>query len=588
MKDFVKMTLAVLCGLFIMGILNIFIFFGMAGAMASFGSSTPVLPKQGVLFMDMSKVHISEQPKEADPMSIIQGNTDKSLGLWDAVNAINQASEDPTVQFIFMKTDGTSVGLAKLEELRTALEVFRTSGKAGVAYVENPTTASYYLASVADKIYVGDYAGGSSMIFGVGTTMFYLKDVLDKLGINVQFIRHGKFKSAGETYIRSTPSEENLRQTKEMIGSMWDNIAEKICKSRGMDRNDLDSVIDNLEINTPADFLKYSLADTLMTKEALKEKLAVLAQADSYSDVKFIPFADYVTVKTAVPSGSSDKIAVIYADGEIIDGYEKEAVAGDRFAGIIAEAKADSSVKAVVFRVSSPGGSVYASDKIKKEIDALRKVKPVVASYGEYAASGGYWISNSCDKIFSDASTITGSIGVFSMVPDLSKTAKDLLGVNVTTVGSSPHSDMFSLTRPLDKQEYDFVQRSVDQIYEEFVNNVANGRDMSPASVDSLAQGRVWTGADALKLGLVDEIGSLYDAVSYAARLAGDPDLASWEISSLPKPLSSIELLLESLAGSSNVLAGTPFEELGKVYNELSVPNAGKVYARMPYVFTID
>ncbi len=588
MKDFVKMTLAVLCGLFIMGILNIFIFFGMAGAMASFGSSTPVLPKQGVLFMDMSKVHISEQPKEADPMSIIQGNTDKSLGLWDAVNAINQASEDPTVQFIFMKTDGTSVGLAKLEELRTALEVFRTSGKAVVAYVENPTTASYYLASVADKIYVGDYAGGSSMIFGVGTTMFYLKDVLDKLGINVQFIRHGKFKSAGETYIRSTPSEENLRQTKEMIGSMWDNIAEKICKSRGMDRNDLDSVIDNLEINTPADFLKYSLADTLMTKEALKEKLAVLAQADSYSDVKFIPFADYVTVKTAVPSGSSDKIAVIYADGEIIDGYEKEAVAGDRFAGIIAEAKADSSVKAVVFRVSSPGGSVYASDKIKKEIDALRKVKPVVASYGEYAASGGYWISNSCDKIFSDASTITGSIGVFSMVPDLSKTAKDLLGVNVTTVGSSPHSDMFSLTRPLDKQEYDFVQRSVDQIYEEFVNNVANGRDMSPASVDSLAQGRVWTGADALKLGLVDEIGSLYDAVSYAARLAGDPDLASWEISSLPKPLSSIELLLESLAGSSNVLAGTPFEELGKVYNELSVPNAGKVYARMPYVFTID
>ena len=494
MKDFLKMTLAVLAGLFIAGILGFMLFFGFIGTLASLGSSTPAMPRSGVLFMDMSRISIAEQTQETDPMAMIQGQDISIIGLWDAVKAIEKAASDPAVQCIYLKADGLSAGgIAPVEELRQALGAFRLSGKPVVAYTENPGTGSYYLASVADKIYMGSYKGGSNMMVGVGTQMIFLKDLLDKLGVNVQLIRHGKFKSAGEMYIKSRPSEENLLQTREMVNSMWDGMAESICSSREISREDLDGMIDNLKLNTPEDFLACRLVDELLTKEELKEKLAVLAKESKYEEVKFISLRDYVNINAQTVSKARRKIAIIYAEGEIIDGYDKQEVAGDRFAGIISSVRADSTVKAVVLRVASPGGSVAASEKIRTEIDLLRKVKPVIASYGNYAASGGYWISNSCDKIFSDKSTLTGSIGVFSMIPDFSGTAEKVFHVGVTNVGSSRHSDMYSLTRPLDAEETAYMQRSVDDIYEAFLENVSAGRGMDKAEIDEIAQGRVWT-----------------------------------------------------------------------------------------------
>ena len=590
MKDFLKMTLAVLAGLFIAGILGFMLFFGFIGTLASLGSSTPAMPRSGVLFMDMSRISIAEQTQETDPMAMIQGQDISIIGLWDAVKAIEKAASDPAVQCIYLKADGLSAGgIAPVEELRQALGDFRLSGKPVVAYTENPGTGSYYLASVADKIYMGSYKGGSNMMVGVGTQMIFLKDLLDKLGVNVQLIRHGKFKSAGEMYIKSRPSEENLLQTREMVNSMWDGMAESICSSREISREDLDGMIDNLKLNTPEDFLACRLVDELLTKEELKEKLAVLAKESKYEEVKFISLRDYVNINAQTVSKARRKIAIIYAEGEIIDGYDKQEVAGDRFAGIISSVRADSTVKAVVLRVASPGGSVAASEKIRTEIDLLRKVKPVIASYGNYAASGGYWISNSCDKIFSDKSTLTGSIGVFSMIPDLSGTAEKVFHVGVTNVGSSRHSDMYSLTRPLDAEETAYMQRSVDDIYEAFLENVSAGRGMDKAEIDEIAQGRVWTGSDALKIGLVDEIGTLADAVRYAAIAAGDAesDLSTWNIAAYPKPMTTLDIILENLTGSTDALAGTPFESVGRAFRGWDATSTGKVYARMPYIMEI-
>ena len=590
MKDFLKMTLAVLAGLFIAGILGFMLFFGFIGTLASLGSSTPAMPRSGVLFMDMSRISIAEQTQETDPMAMIQGQDISIIGLWDAVKAIEKAASDPAVQCIYLKADGLSAGgIAPVEELRQALGAFRLSGKPVVAYTENPGTGSYYLASVADKIYMGSYKGGSNMMVGVGTQMIFLKDLLDKLGVNVQLIRHGKFKSAGEMYIKSRPSEENLLQTREMVNSMWDGMAESICSSREISREDLDGMIDNLKLNTPEDFLACRLVDELLTKEELKEKLAVLAKESKYEEVKFISLRDYVNINAQTVSKARRKIAIIYAEGEIIDGYDKQEVAGDRFAGIISSVRADSTVKAVVLRVASPGGSVAASEKIRTEIDLLRKVKPVIASYGNYAASGGYWISNSCDKIFSDKSTLTGSIGVFSMIPDFSGTAEKVFHVGVTNVGSSRHSDMYSLTRPFDAEETAYMQRSVDDIYEAFLENVSAGRGMDKAEIDEIAQGRVWTGSDALKIGLVDEIGTLADAVRYAAIAAGDTeaDLGTWEVAAYPKPMTTLDIILENLTGSTDALAGTPFESVGRAFRSWDATSTGKVYARMPYIMEI-
>lgn len=588
MKDFLKMTLAVLAGLLIAGILGFMLFFGFIGTLASLGGSTPAMPRSGVLIMDMSRISIAEQTQETDPMAMIQGQDISIIGLWDAVRAIEKAASDPAVQCIYLKADGlTAGGIAPVEELRQALGAFRLSGKPVVAYTENPGTGSYYLASVADKIYMGSYKGGTNMMVGVGTQMVFLKDLLDKLGVNVQLIRHGKFKSAGEMYIKSRPSEENLLQTREMVNSMWDGMAEAICSSREISRAELDGMIEELKLNTPEDFLANRLVDGLLTKEELKEKITVLAKESRYEDVKFIKLGDYVNAQTA--STAKRKIAIIFAEGEIIDGYDKQEVAGDRFAGIISSVRADSTVKAVVLRVASPGGSVMASEKIRTEIDLLRKDKPVIASYGSYAASGGYWISNSCDKIFSDKSTLTGSIGVFSMIPDLSGTAEKIFHVGVTNVGSSSHSDMYSLSRPLSPSETAYMQKSVDDIYEAFLENVSAGRGMEKETIDEIAQGRVWTGSDALKIGLVDEIGTLADAVKYASIAAGDSeaDLSTWNIAAYPKPMTTLDIILESLTGSTDALAGTPFESVGRAFRNWDASSSGKVYARMPYILEI-
>lgn len=592
MKQFLKMTLAVIVGLLIVTIISTAFMFAIIGAMASSGKPVAQVTGGSVLKIDLSSVVLAEQSLEANPFQNIQGGPEtRTIGIWDAVQAVEAAAENPAIKCIYLKTDGSMCGLASLQEFRKALSFFRVSGKPVIAYIEAPTTGSYYLASVADKVYMTSHPGASPMITGVGTQMIFLKDILDKLGVNVQLIRHGKYKSAGEMFVRNSPSGENLEQYQEMINSIWSTMAAEISESRGISVEDLNTCIDGLKLVLPSDFLDNRLVDELMTREELKEKLATLAVKDNFKDVNIVNFPDYVDLLGAVPSKARKKIAVIYADGDIIDGKVKQNVAGDRFASIISQVRADSTVKAVVLRVNSPGGSVLASDKIRAELNLLKQDKPLIASYGDYAASGGYWISSNCDKIYSDAATLTGSIGVFSMIPDLSRTAREIAHINVTSVVSNKHGDMYSFMRPLDNAEYDYMLHSVEDIYDRFTSIVAEGRDLDADYVDSIGQGRVWTGADALGKGLVDEIGTLEDAVRYAAACAGDATLANWKVTGFPAPLTNLEMVMEMLGESKdaedNIFAGTFLEKTASALKGWA-KNAGNgkadiVFARIPF-----
>lgn len=591
MKDFVKMTLATIAGLFLFGFVAMFMMFAMIGALAAAGDTQPVIPREGVLQINMSTMSLAEQTTEADPFASISGEqVITPVGIYSAIRAVNAAAEDPAVKFIYMKPDGAMGGIAQLEEFRTALVNFRNSGKAIVSYIENPSNASYYLASVSDKIYMTSYDGGMNMFSGLSSQMIFLKDILDRLGINVQLIRHGKYKSAGEMYIRNSASPENMEQNTEMIESVWNSWAEKIAESRGISTEALNGMLDNLELNFPSDFLDKGLVDELLTREELQQKLCDLYSAEKFEDIKAIQLPDYAKAKATVNLKADKKVAVIYAEGNIVDGSAKQQVAGDRFAKIISDVRKDSTVKAVVLRVNSPGGSVLASEKIKAEIDLIKKRGiPVIASYGDYAASGGYWISANCDKIYSNATTLTGSIGVFSMIPDISGTLKDKIHVNITPVNSNTHADMYGMMRPLDKNELDYMQASVEKIYDEFTALVAEGRDMTVENVDEIAQGRVWSGAEALDINLVDEIGTIEDAIIDAAfSIEGVTSLDDIQIAEYPKPLTALETILESFGGTGeSVFAGTALENVETAFRNWNASESGKVYARMPYELAI-
>ena len=574
------MVLAVVVGTLVLSILSIIICAGLAGSMSAGGSAG--LARSGILKIDFSRVTVGEQTMPQNPLGeMSKQQMIETIGILDAVNAIKIAAEDSGVKLIYLKTDGCSLGLATAQEIRKALADFRkNSGKPIIAYMENPGTLSYYMASVADKVYMTSLIGGSCMLTGVGVQQIFLKDLLDKFGINFQLIRHGKYKAAGEMFIRNSSSPENREQNQRMVDSIWESMRSEICNSRGIDESEFDSAIDNLELAMPEDFLSHKLVDGLLSHEEMEEKLATASVVESFDKVKMLPFSAYTLAKVSPNYKIKRKIAVVFADGEITEGNDSKEVAGDRFASLIAKVRCDSTVKAVVLRVNSPGGSVIASEKIKQEIGRTQKVKPVVASFGGYAASGGYWISNACDKIFSDATTITGSIGVFGLVPDFGKAAKDKLHIGVEAITTNKHGDMYNLMRPLDNDENAFWTRQIERIYDKFTSIVAEGRDMPQEKVDEIGQGRVWTGADALKIGLVDEIGTLQDAIVWAALAAGNSDLSSWQILEQPAPLTTMEMMME-------IFSPQPADEQGVLLGKLKECRSPKVLARMPYNISI-
>lgn len=476
-----------------------------------------------------------------------------STTLYTMVRAIDYAATDPSVSMIYMTPCNVSADYAQLEEIRAALKRFRESGKTIVAYCENLSNATYYLASVADKVVLNP--ASESYMTGLATQQIYLKDALDALGVDVQLIRHGKYKSAGEMYIRNAPSPENIEQNQAMVNSLWNDICAEIAASRGFSSDDFKKWIDDLALVDAASFKELGLVDELWHKDEVEDFVCEQTGSTLIKFVSFVNFKRYSEKLQKKVFGrqnkkSKEKIAVIYADGEIVvssdgTGMSQEMIIGKNLASTIAKVRRDDKVKAVVFRVNSPGGSVLASELIKREIDLLKAEKPVIASYGGYAASGGYWISACTDRIFTDRMTLTGSIGCFSMIPNLGNAIRKIAKVNIVTIGTSPHSDMMTGMRSLDAAETDFMQKQIEDIYDRFTTIVSTGRGISKDSVDAIGQGRVWTGSDALGIGLVDSIGGLADAIACAAQTAG---LETYGIAEYPEtvPFSLMSLFAET------------------------------------------
>ena len=474
-----------------------------------------------------------------DIMSMVKG-TSSSVTLLSYIEAIDAAAEDKNIGMIYMTPENISAGVSQIEELRAALERFRKSGKPVIAYCGNFGNGSYYLASVADKIILDP--ASESMITGVGSQMIFLKDLLDALGVDVQLIRHGKYKSAGEMFVRSTASPENRLQNEVLINSIWNTMSKQIASSRGFTQEEFNGWVENMELCYPEEYKAKGLIDEVWYKDQVDKYLCEQNGARRIQEVGFVKINKYAS---KIKKGSrKNRIAVIYADGEIVDSGSDADIVGTKLAGTIRKVREDSKVKAVVFRVNSPGGSAQASEAIRHELELLRAVKPVIASYSDYAASGGYWISAQSDYIFSDESTVTGSIGVFGMIPNLGDAIRKNVKVNIESVGSSSHSDMMNGMRMLDETEVAYVQKQIEKIYDDFTGLVSSGRGISKDSVDAIGQGRVWSGADALNIGLVDSLGGLYDAISYAAAKVGLTK-ADYQLSRYPvvKEVSLLKML---------------------------------------------
>ena len=523
MKPFWKVVFGGCLGALIAFLLiNVIIFWVIGSAISSIGSKDGEVsvPKGSILKVDLSQP-VAEQGKESFSFNPLAGsmNMGNSISLLAAIRALDAAATDPQIKFVYLKADELGMDIAQAEEFRAALARFRESGKPLVAYSQTLSNGTYYMASVADKVILNAY--GDCMINGMSSNLMYYKDLIDHLGIDVQLIRHGKYKSAGEPYIKSEMSAENREQYEKLLGTIWSVIAESVASSRDFTVEQFNAWIDNLEISTGEAALEKGLVDERWYDDQVRSYFCTLCDVKDPKDLKYVSLKDYAAAKVHANMRAKDKIAVIYADGEIVMDDDGSGNIGNHFAREIAKARADSSIKAVVFRVNSPGGSVQASAAIEREIELLKKDKPVVASYGGYAASGGYWISCGADKIFSDKSTLTGSIGVFGLIPSFGKALKKNLYLNVYEVATHKHGALASGMSPLDPAEEAVMQKNIDDTYEDFVARVAAGRGLATEAVDAIAQGRVWAGGDAIGLGLVDELGGLTDAIQYAATMAG-------------------------------------------------------------------
>lgn len=583
MKGFFKTLLASFIGIFVAMFLGVIVLMSVISSLGVKKEQAPQIPKSAIL--KIADVTIGEQTVggELDATSMIMnqevGTTPSKLGILTAIQAIDKAAEDPSIKFIYINPTNINTELTTLEELRSALVRFKESGKAIISYAEDYTQGGYYLASVSDKIYVNPF--GSNMMFGVGSSLMFFKGALDKLGVEVQLIRHGKYKSAGEQFVNTNISEANREQNQAMITSIWKSMSSDICESRNIDEKTFNKHINNLSATMADEMVAAGLADALMTRDEMTAELVGLFGVEKEEDVKMINLSKYASVVVKPNYKAKEKIAIIYADGDINKG-NGEGITSDKYAKIISDVRKDSTVKAVLLRVNSPGGDAVAAEIIRKELELLKAAKPIVVSYGNYAASGGYWISAEGDKIFTNETTLTGSIGVFSMIPNFNKIIKEKAGINIVEITSNDHANMMSLfSDKLDKVELDYMQRSVEVIYDSFLSIVSNGRNMSTEEVDKIAQGRVWSGTDAMKVGLTDEIGTIKEALDYTVNISG---LTDYQLVEYPKTKNTLEKFIEMMQkGQSSIGTITnpemAMDELIEYVKEIK----NTTYARMEY-----
>jgi protease-4 len=540
---FLGNVLATIVGIFIFCMI---FFFGIIiiGAIAGSGEDTVSVKKNSVIELDLSKVSLDYAGKtNYKDFNYFEADHD---GVTDILNAIEAAKTDDKIKGISILNNQSQLGLAQSKAVRDKLEEFKKSGKFVYAYANFFTQGEYYLNSVANQVYLNPM--GEVDFKGLSAEILYMKDLQEKTGVKMEVIRHGKYKSAVEPFLAQEMSPENREQMTVLLNSVWNTIATDIAKSRKLSVVQLNAIANTLGARTPELALANKLIDKVAYEDEYHDAIRAKLKLDKKEKYDFISITDYAkTAATSVEDYSkNDIIAVIYAQGEITGGEGDVNVIGEgSIKRSLQEAREDDDVKAIVLRVDSPGGSALTSELIWREIEITKKVKPVVVSMGNYAASGGYYIAANADRIFAEPNTITGSIGVFGMLPNINQLGKNI-GINAEQVKTHDNASGYSVFEPIDENFKGYVLESIERTYATFLKRVADGRKMTTAQVDAIAQGRVWTGIDAHKLGLVDEIGGLDAAIKYAAKLG---KTSSYRTENYPEYEKSFDDLLANFTG---------------------------------------
>jgi protease IV len=580
MRSFFKIFFASLLALVVFVIIVFFFGIGFISGLA--GSPTVVIGSKAVLVLDLNE-NFAEKATE-DPLAGLSDTRYNVPGVFDVLRMIRYAKTDSAIKGIYIKSGGNENGLATTEEIRNALIDFKKSGKFIIAFADVIPLKAYYGASVADKIYCNPKGGVEWK--GFTSTMPYLKGSLDKLEIQPEIFYAGKFKSATEPLRADKMSDANRLQLNELLGDIFNHILDQTSRSRGQDSAVLRRCVDEQLIQTASDAVKYKLVDDLKYNDEVLKEIAEKIKVSSINSINFVPLGKYFeSVKSKYLGTGSARIAIIYAEGDIVGGKNSQKEIGkDAYRQIIRKARLDDNIKAIVVRINSGGGSALVSENLWRELTLAKADKPVVLSFGDVSASGGYYLSCNADSIFADPMTITGSIGVFSMLFNTQTFFKDKLGITFDGVHTAKQPDAINMYQPLTDMQKKFIQNDVDSIYHDFTSRVAEGRNRDITYVDSIGQGRVWSGEKALQLGLIDRIGGVQDALDCAARMA---KLTSYRLHEYPEPENFLDLLLNNYAQS--IKMKTIKEDLGEQgaswYKMLSVYQtmSGVPQARIPF-----
>ncbi len=580
MKDFLKYLLATIIGIILASLIMFFIFLGTISVLISRQDKPVEIRDNSILVIKLDNPVSDRKP-------LLLFSYARTLGLNEILLNISKAKEDKKIKGIYLEPSIIPAGLATIEEIRNAILDFKESGKFVICHSDFYSQTSYYLATAADKIYMNPE--GLIPLLGLRAQLIFFKGTLEKLGIKPEIIRHGKFKSAVEPLMYDKMSDENREQISKLIGSIWDYMISEISARRGITVEKINYLADNLEIWDAKTTIEHNLIDSLAYKDYILDKLKELTGIDKSKKLNLVSLSKYTKVPGARKHKglAKNKIAVIYASGTIQLGDEGEGqISSERISKTIRKARLDSTIKAIVFRVNSGGGSNVASEVIWKELNLARQVKPVIASFGDVAASGGYYISVPADTIVASQNTVTGSIGVWGVLLNMKKFLNEKLGITMDVEKTNRYSDFMSGYRSLSAKEREVMQNHVDNIYNTFVTHVSDGRNMNYDEVDKIGEGRVWSGINAKEIGLIDIYGGLTTAIDIAVDKA---NVEKYRIIELPKLEDPIQQILKELTG--NVSSVFLKKELGNSYKHYKlikeVVNLNGVQARMPFEIEI-
>jgi protease IV len=590
MKEFFKYVLATVVGIIAVSIIGFFLFFMAIGILISSTEKQVTVQNNSMLVIDLESQIVDRAPNDPFQDLDIPGFPQlKTIGLDDIQTSLDKAVHDDRIKGVYLKLMMVNGGMASVEEIRNALIAFKDScDKPIYAYGDMYDQKSYYLATVADEIVV--HPLGSVDFRGLGGEMMFFTKALDKLGIEMQIVRHGKFKAAVEPFMLEKMSEENREQQLTYMGSLWNHMLEGISETRNISVEQLNLLADEVQTFRQGEkAVESGLVDAARYKDEVLDDLREITGIEGKKGVPVIGATHYakVQVKGAEKPFSRNKIAVVYASGDIGMSMGGEAIIGDEIGREIRKVRQDSSYKAIVLRVNSPGGSVFDSEIIWREVKLAAEEKTMVVSFGDVAASGGYYISCPADLIVAHPNTITGSIGIFGMIPNMGELFNDKLGITTDVVKTNKNSDLLSLTRPMTEYERKLLQQSIEEGYDLFISHVAEGRGMTKEQVDEIGEGRVWSGENAKEIGLVDEFGGLEDAIKLAAEIEG---LENYRTVPLPAQLDPFQQMFKS--GTDNVRAWFLKNQLGEKYRYYEYLKKSSqmngIYARMPYDFYIN